>query len=297
MIYRNIKTNFYKILTGYGFYICVAFTAILCFCTNIYEDFMNGNKYSAISALLTFDREFMLRDTSFCSFEVMKKGTGSWLSMFIPIISAFAFVPLVCDEYEAKSVRFEVIRSSKLCYHVSKFITACLCGGFAVMLGFGLFVVIEYTVFPSISEYDTLLINSYEEGLVYQYPELATSGYSVIIVQKLLCMFCYGVVCVAPVIMLTSFIRNKYLVMCIPFFLKYTLNQTCAKLQSQAFSDWENTDTQLLEIVSIINPDALAFITEYGENKKLVLIYSGAIILFAFIIYLLLSVRRCDSGE
>jgi hypothetical protein len=127
MMIRNIKMDIYKILTSYGFYICIIFTVVLCFFTYIYEDSTNGDKYSALMSITSFDKDFMLCDTRFCSFEVMRKGSGSWLSLFIPLISAFAFIPLVCDEYEAKSVRLEIFRSSKMCYNLSKFITACLC--------------------------------------------------------------------------------------------------------------------------------------------------------------------------
>ena len=177
MMIRNIRTNIYKILTGYGFYICIIFTAVLCFSAYIYEDSMNGDKYSVFMAYKTFDKDFMLSDTRFCSFEVMLKGAGSWLSLFIPLISAFAFIPLVCDEYEAKSVRFEIFRSSKLCYNLSKFITACLCGGFAVMLGFGLFTLADYALFPNINEYSAELKKTYEEFLVYSYPDITQNGY------------------------------------------------------------------------------------------------------------------------
>ena len=71
MMIRNIRTNIYKILTGYGFYICIIFTAVLCFSAYIYEDSMNGDKYSVFMAHKTFDKDFMLSDTRFCSFEVM----------------------------------------------------------------------------------------------------------------------------------------------------------------------------------------------------------------------------------
>ena len=52
MMIRNIRTNIYKILTGYGFYICIIFTAVLCFSAYIYEDSMNGDKYSVFMARL-----------------------------------------------------------------------------------------------------------------------------------------------------------------------------------------------------------------------------------------------------
>ena len=297
MIFRNIKANFYKILTGYGFYLCVLFTTVLCFSANIYENPQNMDKYSAIKSLIVFDIDFMLSDISFCSFEVMRKGVGGWLSLFIPMISAFAFVPLVCDEYEAKSIRFEIFRSSKLCYYTSKFITACICGGLAVMLGFGLFTLTEYALFPDISEYEQGLIDSYHETLSYQYPDITQNLYVTIISKQLIYMFFYGMVSVAPAIMLTSIIRNKYLVLCIPFFLKYVLNQSCVKIQSQALSNYETVDMSLLKFVSVINPDALSYLSEYGSDKKLVLIYSGFIILFSFVFYLTMCIRRNDCGE
>lgn len=297
MMIRNIKTNIYKILTGYGFYICIIFTAVLCFSAYVYEDSTNGDKYSAFMSIMSFDKDFMLGDTRFCSFEVMRKGSGSWLSLFIPLISAFAFIPLVCDEYEAKSVRFEIFRSSKLCYNLSKFITACLCGGFAVMLGFGLFTLAEYALFPNINEYSTELKKAYEEILVYSYPGITQNGYGFIILRKLGEMFLYGAVCAAPAIMFTGLIRNKYLVLCIPFFIKYAIDQTCIKLQTQASSDYTNIDTEMLKISSIADPDALSYLSDFGNDKMLVLIYNGALLFSAAVIYLIIQSRRLDSGE
>ena len=165
------------------------------------------------------------------------------------------------------------------------------------MLGFGLFTLTEYALFPDISEYEQGLIDSYNETLSYQYPDITQNLYATIISKQLIYMFFYGMVSVAPAIMLTSIIRNKYLVLCIPFFLKYVLNQSCVKIQSQALSNYETVDMSLLKFVSVINPDALSYLSEYGSDKKLVLIYSGFIILFSFVFYLTMCIRRNDCGE
>lgn len=295
--FRNIKSLLYKILTGYGFYVCIVFTVILCFSADIYEDFGNGNKYSAFKALMEFDRDFMLSNTAFCSLEVIQSSTGSWLSLFIPIVASFSFVPIICDEYEAKAIRFEIFRSSKLCYHSSKFIVACLSGGLAIMLGFGLFTAIEYLLFPNISEYQSGMQEMYKEMLIIQYPDISESGYTVVVVQKLISMFMYGAVCSAPVMMLTIIVRNKYLVVCIPVFIKYALNQTCIKLKTQAVADYKSMDMELLRAVGIVNPDALAILSQYGEDKKDVLMYNSIIIAISFIVYLIIALRKVDSGE
>ncbi len=298
MIIRNIKTNFYKILTGYGFYVCIIFTFILCFNTDIYYDYASGDRYSAVMCLMKYDRDTMLSDTAFCSFEVMRQGVGSWLALFIPIIAAFAFIPLVCDEYEAKSVRYEIFRSPKSGYYISRYITACLCGGLAVMLGYALFTLAVYQLFPNINEYDPMLKNRYVEFHGISYPEIAQENYGLFILKKMRDVFLYGVVNAVPAILLTGIIRNKYLVMCIPFFLKYAVDQTCAKLQSQAVEDYNNLDMGLLEISSVIDPDTIAYLAGTDNARMIkILIYNGGIILTAAVLYLIIQSRRHDCGE
>ena len=165
------------------------------------------------------------------------------------------------------------------------------------MLGYGLFMGIAYLLFPDISEYESGMQEIYREMLMYRFPDLTESGFTIIIVQKLASMFIYGTVCSAPVMMLTIIVRNKYLVMCIPFFIKYAVNQTCIKLQTQATADYNNSDMDLLHKVGIINPDALARLSEYGGDKKNVLIYSIIIIVISFAVYMVASLRKVDSGE
>ena len=297
MILRCIKVNLHKILTGYGFYFCILFTVVLCFSARLYTDFMDGKEYSIFMALLSFDRQYMLSNTDFCSFEVLRKGIGSWLSMFLPLVSAFSFLPIVCDEYETKYVRFEVFRASRFGHRMATFLTACISGGLAVMLGFGLFAGMEYTLFPDISVYDEEMRSMYGQMMLNWYPNLAVTGYLGEILKKLGCMFLYGAVWAAPAAMLTGFVRNKYLVMCIPFFLKYALNQTCSMLQGHAFSENPVINQQVNRVVNILNPDSLPRLFDFREMKMTVLVYNGGFLFFFGILYLILCSRRVDCGD
>ena len=296
MIYRNVKTNLKKAATGYGIYICTVFTVILCFSADIYTDPLNGNRYSVFMALRTFDRDFMLTNIVFCYFNVIQIATGSWLTMFIPIISAFAYIPLVCDEYEAKSVRFEIARSSKKNYYLSRFFSACFCGGCAVTVGYVIFSVLAWILFPSIDDYSIELQTEFYEMMQYNFPELK-DGFALPILQKFGSIFLYGTVSAVPAIVLTAAIRNKYLVMCIPFFLKYAIGQTCLKLQSQAVEDYENIDIQLMRLTKTVHPDSLAILSQLGDSKSSVLIYNSFLIVAGLIIYLIVQLRRTDCGE
>lgn len=295
-MYRIIKAEFYKILTGYGFYICMAFTVVLCFCTGIYRDPMNNNEYSVIKSLMEFDREFMLRDSAFCSYRVAERGSGSWLSMFIPIISAFAFIPLVCDESESRFIRFSIFRSSKFSFRTSKFLTACISGGLAVMLGYIIFTASVYVLFPNISEYSPDVQDMLREELSYSYPEASKHGHMFLLGMKSVEMFLYGAVSAIPSVMLTCLMRNKYLVMCIPFFLKYTVTQTSVRLSARAFSDWENPDIRLSNFASVISPDAVLNVFT-SHLMRQILIYNGVLALIAFLFYTIVYGRRLDCGE
>lgn len=295
MTARCVYTDLRKILTSYGFYVCVVFSAVLCFSANIYTDVVKDDRYSVFTALVTFDRRFMLTDTSFCAQSIILKGADGWLPMFIPIISAFAFIPLICDEHEAKSVRFEIFRTSKCSFYISRFVTALLCGALAVTIGYLIFIGLVLLLFPHLSEYRPQQTEMFYENLRYVYPEISR-GVLLPVVKTLGSVFIYGAFWAMPAVLLTAVVRNKYIVLCVPFFLKYALGQLCQKLQAQAVSDIQHTDMKLLEFTGVIHPDSLAHLSQLGD-KKSVLIYSGLLVIAAFVLYMLLQTRRLDSGE
>lgn len=297
MIFRNMKTEFRKILSSYGFYLCIFFTSILCFATYIYEDGMNGNKYSVVRSLMSFDREYMLEDTIFCSFDIIRKGAGNWLILFIPIIAAFPFVPQICDEYESKSIRFEIFRMNRFSFYISKFLTGCLCGGFAVMLGFVIFVIAIHILFPFIDSYSPELQLEYIEMLASNNIHISNGKYYIEVLKRIGEMFLYGMLWTAPAMALMGVIRNKYLVMCTPFFLKYALNQTCEKVRWSAIENSDAVNSDFLHVNNIINPDALADLSSYGNDIWKVLLFNAVFLMFLFIVYLIMLYRRTDCGE
>lgn len=295
-IIKNISVNLKMILSNYGLYICMAFTIILCSGTGIYTDNMTSYEYSIIKSLIEFNREFMLSSTDFCSINVALRASNGWLSMFIPIISAFAFIPFVCDECESQAIRNTIFRSSKFSFYTSKFLTTCISGGIAVMLGYIIFTGLVYTLFPNINEYAIELQNMYKEILSYTYPNVANNGYIGVLLIKYAEMFIYGAISAVPAITLTCITKNKYLVMCIPFFVKYAVTQSCIKLMAQAYSDFENINEKLGRFTNIIAPDSILNLFELSD-KKLILLYNGGLIVIAFIFYIIVQKRRLDCGE
>ena len=294
-MHRIIKTDFYKIITGYGMYLCVLFTIILCFGTSIHIDMMNNDQYSVIRSLISFDREFMLSSYDFISINVALKGAGSWLSMFIPIISAFAYIPLVCDESESKSIRYAVFRSSKLKFYLSRFITAVLSGGFAVMIGYMAFCGMVFILFPNIGEFPAETREFYMQSLLHTYPSTADFGIGSALLIKFVEIFVYGAIAAIPAILLTAVSKNKYVVLCIPFFIKYALTQTSVKLIAQAYSNGEGVGEKLTDISNVINLDYVLQIYEM-KSYRLILVYI-IVAISTLTLYLFIQLRRFDSGE
>lgn len=284
------------ILTNYGFYLGSFFTVILCFSTSIYYDSLKNDSYSVIKSLFEFDRDFMLCDTLFCSCQVVLSGSGSWFTMFIPIISAFAFIPILCDKSATKSIRLHIFRSSKFNFFTADFISASLAGGCAVLFGFLIFILLVYVSFPNISEYTYEYRISFENYLNDLYSPFTKYRYACIIGAKCFEIFIYGMLSTIPAIVLSCITKNKYIVICVPFFLKYVITQTSVKLNMQAWIDFQNPNESLGIFANMINPDSILNIL-HNEKMSLLLLYNLALIIIAVIIYLVIISRKGDSGE
>lgn len=258
---KAIKTNFYKVLSSYGFYTCLLFTIILCFTTEIYEDLSNGNHYSVIKSLIYFNRDFMLSDSAFSSLEIIISGAGSWLSMFIPIIAAFPFITNSCDESDAKAVRFQIIRSGKHIFYVSRYIVAIACGGLGIMMGYIFFCIIVVIIFPG---YNAELAQFFQ-----------------VISIKIMEMFVYGCVNSVPAVVVAGVSRNKYISLCVPFFLKYSLNQMCQKSTNIEFA----------------NSDIITYMERYGGCIPNVILYNMGMVFIGLVLYWIIGIKRTDSGE
>lgn len=289
----NYNVNLRKVLTGYGFYVSVAFTILLLALSSIYST-DNYDNYSAIRVLMEYDRDFMLNDTRLCSYSVVRNSTGGWFSMFIPIISAFAFVPIICDEYDSGSVRFNIFRSSKLRYHISKFIIGSISGGLAVLAGFIVYTFFVYSVFPNISQYSPESQSFFEQSIKNSFPHIFEYGYIPLLLLKSLEIFIYGFVSSALAVLFTSFIRNKYLVMCIPFFVKYVVTQTCTKFN---FDAMVKQNMGVIKLSNIINPDSVLNLYLYNDYRHIIIIYNIILWAVLFAVYIVISGKRVDCGE
>lgn len=279
---REAIIQFKKIFTSGGFYLCVLSTLILLFCAEVYAEPLTGNCYSAIRALLEFNREEMLQKLELCDILVMRSARGGWFTLFSPMIAAFCFVPSMCAERGNNALRFQIVRSSKLKFSLSQYFSGIISGGIAVALGYALFCGMVFFLFPGKSDFGDLYAQRLE-SIVFDLP------------KAMLGIWLYGAFWSVPAMFCTSVMQNKYLIMCIPFFIKYGISQTVQRLTQLAFADFENINYTLSRITFIANPDALMYLGDTPDYGWILLNFGIFFALFSGC-FLIIQRNRRDCG-
>lgn len=294
---RNLKNELYKILIGRGFWLSVLAVFSICLFTNIYDDFTTDTKYSVLGALMTFDSEMLAEDWHFCAYEVIRQGTSGWISFFLPIVVAFPCIPLLCDVYESRYVRFEIFRSSKLSFLSAKLFSSFLCGAIAAAAGYALYAIFVAAIFPSPSELTPWASELYP--MLVGIPEEKLSGFSyvLLVLRKERDVFFWGGLNVMPAAALAGLSKNKYVITCIPFFLKYALKLFCQKMQLLMFFG-ERTAPAFSKAIALINPDALANLSTHpAAFQWQIAIFSVFMFFLYFTCHLIIQKGRWDCGE
>lgn len=293
---RLIQVNLKKSVSSWGFYAGILLTVLLLFTSALYYDYDTNRDCSILQTFMQFSRTELLQDPRFCSYSVLRECVSGWLKMFIPMIAPFSFVTQQCAERASGAARFSGIRLSRWGYQTGTFLSAMVTGGLVLLTGFGVFTICIAFMFPDITAYDTALRESFEWWIPDAYPLFSKLGYPYLTALRFLEMLLYGAVSAVPACFMTCLLKNKYLVISIPFFLKYMLLQTISRLQETAYADWEHIDEHLLSVLSIVNPDAVSKASSYGtEIWKNILFYS-ILLVSAYIVYCTVMNRRREYG-
>lgn len=293
---RNVKVNLAKWLISYSFLASVLFAVVLCLNAEIYTDAESLEKYSAFSALLRLNRAYLLEYTEFCSINVIIKGCGSWLSLFAPIVSAFAVVPYLCDEKKTGAYRMALSRSGRKAFYSAEFWSAALVGGLVILLGYLLYSLIVVCSFPDISEYEEAKKMLYLSRLSMENAGMK----STLQIYLTYCgmFFLYGGFASLPAIVCTAWMSNKYLALCIPMFFRYGISQFCIWGMRQEQTGAANYSQTLGEFSFTVYPESILFLTRSTERSRtLVLCFSAGIAAFCYIVYMITQCNKVDRNE
>ena len=235
------------------YWLAVLSALVLLLCSVIYTEPTTGETFTYLSLFYNEDMQSRMTYGAISLKGIfLGYNLNNYLWMFAPIIVG---IPCVLNQ---RTERFVLFRGSKNGYFLSKYVSSLVLGGAILVFAQVIFIfsgmgLVQYLT--HVKQMDII-------------PEPFWDSY---MAQCLWDIFCDGVVYTIPGILLAEFIRNKYLILCIPFVWSYLVNMFLLSWIS-------------LEIRQIILPE---------ENPIMF-----AVVLTACGIFIrAVAERRCDCGQ
>jgi len=284
---RYFRTELIKMYTNISFVIMIIFTAVIYMTNTIYIDSMSTKSYNMFQIIGMKNRKENLKAYGI-SFESIFLGTGSgYISMFGPVIAAVPFVMLFSNARKNTNVRFEIMRTGKKEYLIGKFLSAMVCGGSVIMLGYLLYGLVSLIVLPGAKEQFEIdeVISGFMavKSVRYLYGKL---GIGILYLVRSMEMFVYGMTSVMLTMLISAFVHNKYLVLCIPFMLNYFWSGLINKYLSRSV---------LIQYCTPSYP-SMIFHLQWNEGRRVLVFWTSFMLIILALSYIVME-KRCDCGE
>ena len=206
-------------------YLILSISGIVLLCLSATgETDMSGKQISIFS--LMFQAQQANTDVLKSALALWQAGIGVWLVVFAPMLLSMGYILLISEERRNGQIRFHILRSGNWKYCISKLCSGALAGGIVFLIGYALFGLLMFVRFPSIRTF------SAEEQEIL----LMGSNISVVIIKKLIGVFLYGMFGSVFGIGVAIVFRDKYMLVCLPFMIKYIYQQILAKMAMDAMA-------------------------------------------------------------
>lgn len=261
---RTTLITLRRVFTEKSYWVCCACVFALCFTASV-DTAENGDPLNVLSYIFGGEKNPPGADT------IINFRGGAWLSMFLPIISGLCFANVICDDKSSNFLRYEVIRSGCYKLKAAKFLSGIISSGIVTVTGFAAFSAFIKLYFP-------------EDGFIEINP-------AAILAET----FIFGIMSAVPALITAAFTNNKYLIVCVPFLLKYGVSQFAFRLSFDAYEDMRNPDLTLARLGMIIDPDSVRYVFSLPEKFGIILINAG-LLLGGFAVFLFKK-GGTDKGE
>ena len=279
---KALKCDLLRCVLNKWFIRSAAITAALCFSVLVYTDNSNGRVYSVLEALLSIDHTVMAESSELIPSLIIGKALSGYAAMALPITAALPFVMSFISERSSGNMRFTVIRTGRVKYYLSKFFSALLSGGLAVWLGVNLFAVLVYILFPHTQS--TEMLADYIPNGVFPMLLRTAAG-----------AFAYGAASILPAFFLCSFCTNSYIILCVPFLLKFIYETILSTVQTNSVAAG---DYEIYQQTLPFYPNAITFLFEIPFGKDFITIITLNLLfaVIAFFGFVLVMEKRADRG-
>lgn len=280
-IIQDSKKTFFS----FGFWACVVLTFLLCFTSTVYTDLQTGKEYNGFDAIFNLDKEFMLKHGEFFWYNVFSGCIGQYLSMILPIITAFPFIPNFCAERNSGLIRFTISRTGKFRYCFSKFITAFMGGGTAVLFGTLLFGGACYIFFLKPDDLSQIIETS---GFTPDHYNITALS----VWHTLLGTFLFSAMSAIPAFLLSAFIKNRYIITCVPFMAIYMYSTFMLKIM------YDSRDNYVFkQKYFFLFHDSLLNYWNAGDGINKLIAINLLLIIGSFTIFCIVMFKKSDVGQ
>lgn len=272
-----------KYLSNYVFYVAIVAVAVLLLSGTICTDAETGKQYNAFSMIDKSNVEMVLKTGGVNFYDVFLSQSVSYLWMFAPVLAGLPLSMLICGERKNSLTRFEVFRVGKMKYTIHKLLAGMVSGGFILAIGHIIYLIVLYLLI-----YETKDVDMYGFGMnndminnsqICKFAD-AKIGMAGLILLKLVSVFLYGMFSTVITFAISAFMKNKYMVLCVPMIINYFWIMIVGKQTNS---------------IRFLNPQLLENIYTV-EDKYILFLFMGLVIVSA-IIYMACLERRCDCGE
>lgn len=277
---RTLKTELNKSICNIGFLGAIILTFVLCFTTEAYRDSITDRAYTIFEIVLGNDNDLIANNYNLTQELLFVKVFSGYVVMFIPIITAFPFMVSFCAERDSTNIRLVIYRIGEAKYYLTKILSSIISGGLSFAVGVSLFGLSLTILFPSVRRY------SVDNEILSQ---IIPAG---ITIKMILIAFFYGAVSTMPSLVISSFYRNRYIIISIPFIIVYTWNTALNKAVEKAVRE---NNYYLYDKLQPYFPNSITFILYEPDNMKC-LIYNVAYICILSVAFYLIMKTRVDKG-
>lgn len=300
LLLRHSTSSLHRVIFSPQFIICVFAIFALCLTANIGNGGQSDKPMSVYQLIL--HRYETINNINFCSYAVFSSFGTSWSALFFPIIAAFPYITVQTGNVSDNCTRFTIHRVGKQYYHLGNVCCAIISGGCVSICGYILFGIVVWLLFPSIYSYSPELLTQFLSLRLMGYPNLLVEAakqgniYILVIIDLVIAFFMNGI-CVLPAVTLSAFVRNRYIILCTPFFLSYSWTQINSRLTAFAYSDRNKINESLAHAMTLTHPQAIRYILFSNSDALFILIvHFGWALLLSFCYFIVIN-RRLDSGE
>lgn len=262
-----------KVILKGSFPVFVIAVVLMCLFIPIFTD--DGSVTNYFAVLFTVSVEEFAMSDSLRLTSVMGNVISGYFTMFAPMIVSLVILPVLCEEKESGMVRYILPRCGKKAAVIGDFLASVVSGGLVIVAGYLLFFIII-----AIHSYFIMGI----DGILMDMQEIQ----EMIII--IIGVWSYGMICAVWTYLVSIFLRNRYLLACIPYIFLYLLDRMINSISYEALED------NLLKRWFVQSFGVGYLFIDFRYMFRIAMVYAVMSILI-ILLHLFVLQRRTDCGQ